>query len=227
MDEVLREVGNFAHGAVGNVRIGTGATTAEYLLPEVCSAVLAQTPGVTFEIVIGMNDVLRQSLRAGNLDVVVGPLSAGDEEEWVVHDLGEDVVVVAAAREHELIGHPVDVRDLRAYRWVLPAASVATRQWLDRAFEAQGLPGPEVQIQTNVISLLPRLIAKTDLLSFISRRNLGPGRAGEPLAEIPVAATTMPRRLGLVHRKDGYLPPAALQFISVIRSKADEVLRSS
>ena len=52
------------------------------------------------------------------------------------------------------------------------------RQWLNRVFEANGLLGPQVQIEANSILLLPRLIAETALLSFTSTRNLARNRVG-------------------------------------------------
>ena len=76
-------------------------------------------------------------------------------------------------------------------------------------FEAHGLPQPVVQIETNSITTLPKLIADTALLSFTSTRNLRPGRLGEQLERLEIDTTTMKRPLGLVSRREGYLSPAA------------------
>jgi len=227
MDEAAREVSDFAKGVMGNVRIGSAATTAEYLLPQVCSALLADAPGVTMELVIGMNDVLRKSLRAGQLDIVVGPLLESDKE-FVTFPIVEDEVVVVGRQTHPLLQQPsVRIADLCKYQWVLPAQSVATRQWLDRAFQKHHLPAPRVQIAANSISLLPRLIAKTDLLSFISRQNLGAGKAGAPLREIPLAQTTMKRTFGVLYRADGYLAPAAHCFVNLLKIRGEELFASA
>ncbi|PLU62156.1 LysR family transcriptional regulator, partial [Sinorhizobium medicae] len=53
VEQNLREMADIAKGAVGNVRVGSGATTAEYLLPLVCSRILREAPGIKFEISIG------------------------------------------------------------------------------------------------------------------------------------------------------------------------------
>lgn len=216
MDDALREVTSFAQGVAGHVRIGAGATMAEYLLPRVCGALTAGTPGVTVEILIAMNDVLRDALRAGEIDVLVGPVLAGEEREFSIEVFGSDEVVVVAPLGHPLCGREVTMEDLARYKWVLPAASVAMRRWLDRVFEANGLLGPRVQIETNSILLLPRLISETALLSFTSTRNLGRGRVGAHLERLDIDATTMRRQLGLIHRKDGYLSPAAVRFVRLV-----------
>lgn len=217
LDDALREVGDLSAGLAGHIRLGAGATMAEYLLPGVCSALIAAAPEVTVEIRIGMSDVLRTALRAGELDVLVGPVLGGEEQEFSTAVFGTDEVVVVAPRGHPLLGRPVTVRDLAAYRWVLPTRAVAMRQWLDRVFEAHGLMGPRVQIETNSILLLPRLIAETDLLSFTSTRNLRGGRVGSHLEALVIEETTMRRNLGLVHGRGGALSPIAARLVALLR----------
>lgn len=225
MDEALREVTDFAEGAAGHVRIGAGATMAEYLLPEVCRALTANTPGVTVEILVAMNDVLRGALRAGEIDVAVGPVLAGEEREFAVEVFGSDEVVVVAPRGHPLCGREVALEDLARYKWVLPAESVAMRRWLNRLFEANGLLGPQVQVEANSILLLPRLISETALLSYTSTRNLGRGRVGAHLERLDIDATTMRRPLGVIHRKDGYRSPAATRFVRLATEMGKALLK--
>lgn len=217
MEEATREVSDFAKGVMGNVRVGSAATVAEYLLPEACSALLKTAPGVTVELVIGMNDVLREALRTGQLDIVVGPL-AKNEQEFTSWPIIDDEVVVVGRHDHPLFrSGKIKMADLCDYQWVMPAKTVATRQWLDQAFENNNLPTPKVQIASNSISMLPKLIARTDLLSFISRKNLGPGNVGAPLREVSVSQTTMKRSFGVVYRADGYLSPAAHCLVNILK----------
>ncbi|WDZ76241.1 LysR family transcriptional regulator [Ensifer adhaerens] len=225
MEEVLREVSEFASGTAGHVRIGAGATTVEYLLPAVFNRLTKTNPEITAELVIGMNDVLRASLREGKLDLVVGPVMQNESGEFVTEVLVEDEVVVAANSDHPLCAATnASIEDLVASRWVLPATSVATRQWLDRAFTSRGLPGPKVHIETNSLHLLPQLIAQTDLLSFIPRRNLRPERARARLTEIYAEATTMRRHFGIVYRRDSYLSPATVTLIAELQKSAEALL---
>jgi DNA-binding transcriptional LysR family regulator len=217
MDESLREVREFAAGSAGHVRIGTGATMAESLLPQVCRELIASAPGVTVEILIGMNDFLRSALRAGDLDVIAGVVLTGEEKEFHIELFGLDEVVVVAARGHPLCGRAVSIEELALYRWVLPGRSVAMRQWLDKVFEAHGLLGPQVQIETNSIVMLPRLIAESELLSFTSTRNLSMERIGRQVEPLMLEATTMRRHLGVVRRRDSYLSPAMGRLATLLR----------
>ena len=54
------------------------------------------------------------------------------------------------------------------------------------------------------------------MLSFITRWNLGAGRIGARLREVPLKETTMKRQFGLAHRKDAYLSPALRRLIAIL-----------
>ncbi|MDH2309215.1 LysR family transcriptional regulator [Methylobacterium brachiatum] len=224
MDEAIREVSEFAAGTAGHVRIGTGATMAEYLLPHVCRQLIAAAPGVTVDLQIGMSGVLRMALRESRLDLVIGPVLPSDADEFAHETFGADEVVVVAAKGHPLCGRPLKIEDFSAYNWVLPARTVAMRQWLDTAFQAHGIAGPRVQIETNSITMLPRLIGETELLSFTSTRNLLPERLGSWVERLDIDATTLRRPLGCIHRRDSYLSPAASRVVTWLREQGADLL---
>lgn len=216
LESTRQDIESLASGSAGHIRVGAAATVAEALLPDICRTLLQESPRVSVEIHIGMNDVLRSMLRDDQLDLVVGPL-LDNEHEFVCRPIARDQVVVAASHAHPLAGStaPLELAALAACQWVLPAKTVATRQWLSAQFAAQGLPGPKVQIEASSIAALPRLIAETNLLSFISRRSLGEGGRGASLVEIPHPLTTMDRYFGVVFRAKSYLTPAARRFIAI------------
>jgi DNA-binding transcriptional LysR family regulator len=224
MEESLREVTDFAAGTAGRVGIGCGATMGEYLLPQICRAIIADAPGLAIEVQIGMSGVVRAALRERTLDLAIGPILPSDEQEFVHEAFGMDDVVVVAAKDHPLCGQQLAIEDLVAAKWVLPARTVAMRQWLDKVFEANGLPPPNVQIETNSITTLPKLIADTALLSFTSTRNLHPLRLGSQLDRLMIDTTTMRRPLGFITRRDGYLPPAAQRVVGLLKSRGRDFL---
>jgi DNA-binding transcriptional LysR family regulator len=217
--DTARAIDDLSHGVAGHIRVGVAPTIAQYLLPPACKLFRTEAKEVTIEIVIGVYPVLRDSLKAGWIDFAVTALPTIDE--FISQSIIEDQVVVVAGRSHEIFRKRPTLQDLLAHEWVLPAASLKaeTREWLERAFDVRGLPKPTVQIETNSITLLPRLIAQTGLLSFISRRNLGPGRVAASLKEVRLKATTMHRHFGVIYRKDSYLSPAAQHFIALLSTK--------
>ncbi|MGE5639326.1 MAG: LysR family transcriptional regulator [Clostridia bacterium] len=220
-EDAVREIGDLGKGLAGQVRIGTVPTAARFLLPPACAEFLRQAPGVTLKTVIGHNDVLAASLKSGELDLVVG-FSGEADAAITSHEILTDEVVVVAARSHPVFRRRARMRDLLQYRWILAGPSGATRQWLDHAFQTRGLPGPTVQIETNLILLLPPLIEQNNLLSFISRRHID--RRGR-LKEIPLRETTMKRRFAVSYRKESYLSPAARRFAELLRTQGKSLFQ--
>jgi len=216
-EETVREIQDYGQGLAGHVRIGSGPMSADFLLPQVCQSLLAHASNVTIEVVIGWSNILRASLRAGDLDLVVGPVFE-NEEEFNSTIIAEDFVVVAACRRHEIFrARNLQLKELTRYRWVLPTPSAMSRQWLDHAFESVGLNKPRVQIESNSISAHLKLISQTDLLSFISRHHFERSRASG-LREVALKETTMRQLFGVTYRKAGYLAPAARLLVDLLKT---------
>ncbi|WP_349605639.1 MULTISPECIES: LysR family transcriptional regulator [Cupriavidus] len=226
-EEALREVGDFARGNAGHVRIGSGPIAAEHVLPEICNLLLAEAPETTIEITVAPSLVLRERLREGAIDLLIGLMPESDDA-FVSCAIVEDVVVVAASRNHPVFDLPrITMKSLLSWRWVLPARSIPSRQWLDAAFQSHGLPPPTAQIDANSIPLLPRLIAKSELLSFLSRHTLAAGNGSQhPLREVPLKEATLKRRLGVTYRREGYLSPAAHRLMALLQERGGRLFNA-
>lgn len=214
----MREVSDFAHGHAGHVRIGSGPIAASYVLPELCNLLLAEAPQTTIDITTGPSMMLRERLKHGELDLLIG-LMPDNDSELVSHAIVDDVVVVATSQTHPVFQLPhVTMEALLNWKWVLPLESIPSRQWLDVAFTSRGLERPQVQINANSVPLLPRLIARNDLLSFLSRHTLAEGGLHHALREVPVKSLQLRRKLGVSYRRSGYLSPAAQRLLQLLRA---------
>ena len=162
--------------------------------------------------------MLKESLRAGRLDVIISPQIAMDPE-FTTYPILEDEAIVVASAEHPIFDGPITLQRLCQYRWVLAGPTVTARRWIDNVFIAHQLPAPQVQIETNAISLLPRLIARTQLLSFAARETLEHGLGMSWLREVPLRQTTMRRTVAVSVRTDGYLSPAAGALVTLLKEK--------
>lgn len=220
VEDARREIAAIGRGVAGHLRIGVVPTAAQFLLPAAVRALLAEAPAVTLQTVVGLIDALKPRLRAGELDLMIGTESAVDPGLTQI-PLAEDHIVVAARADHTVLRRRATLRDLCEQRWVLQPPGAPTRDWLDHTFRRHGLPPPQVQIESSSLMMLPALIAETGLLSFISRHHLS--MPATPLREVPVAETTMRRRLVVVRRSYGYLPPAAQRLVELLRLTASGV----
>ncbi|MBA2962359.1 MULTISPECIES: LysR family transcriptional regulator [Ramlibacter] len=225
-DYALREVSDFAHGRAGHVRIGSGPIAADFLLPELCRLVLRDGARTTVSIVIGPSWELHEDLRNGKIDMLIGLTTEGETEFRSV-PIVEDVVVVAARRNHPIFRQRrITMESLLQYAWALPSPNIPSRQWLDLTFASNGYARPNVQIEAGSIPLLPRMIARTDLLSFVSRHTLALHR-GRELKEVAFAPTTLRRKLGVTSRRGGVLSPAAQHVMTLLESDGAALFRQA
>ena len=219
--DAVREIGDLGKGLAGLVRIGVVPTAGRFLLPPVFREMVKRAPGITLKAVVGHDDVLRKSMKAGELDLVVG-FSARPEPDLVVHEILEDEVVVVAARNHPIFRKRPRLKDLVDYRWVLGGPGVGTRQWLEHVFVSHGLPPPLVQIETNLILMLPPLIEQSHLLTFGARRHLAASR-GHLWREVALKETTMRRKFAVTYRSDRYLSPATQRLVALLRDEGSSL----
>lgn len=218
MEAAVAELGDFVSGAAGHIRIGTGPTVAEYILPDLLQRMLTELPGVTTEIMVDLGHSLRLALAENRVDFIISTILPRDSQEFVAHAYASDDVVVVASRDHPLNGRPFGLQDLLEYKWALPSRTVATRQWLDWVFTSRGLRSPEAQIETSSLQVLPTLIRRTNILGFTPRSNLGVGGVAATLVELPFDATTMRRQLGILHRRTFEMSPAMNRLLRIAES---------
>lgn len=219
VEDAKTELSAIGKGLAGHVRIGIVPTAAQFILPAVARQLLQEAPDVTLATVTALIETLKPQLRAGEIDLMVATERAA-EPGFVSKALAEDAIVVAASADHELFrGKPPTLKDLTRYRWALQPPGAPTRDWLDHTFDRKHLPRPKVQVEATMLLMLPALIARTGLLSFISRHHLsGPAGQQAVLKEVPVKGAVMRRRLVVTYRDNGYLSPAASRLVELFSS---------
>lgn len=222
MDLAKKQLADFSHGISGHVRLGVSSTMADVLLPDVSSRFLRDAPDVTLQLTVGLNDVLRDSLQAGHIDLMLGPLEE-DGEVFACHPILADEVVIVAGPDHPILsgGHVPCLADLASFEWVLPSRQVSTRRWLENRLRQRGGELGRIRLETNAVLSVSQVIARNDLLTLLSRRNLGAGRLGHPLREVGVPDMIMRRRFGVLYREEAYLTPAAICLLNLLRQESD------
>lgn len=224
-ENAKREVQEAADGTSGHVRLGVSTTAAEFLLPSVVDQLLRRYPKVTLEIEYGMNDELATALSRRAIDLAIGPFgSTAPELDFI--PLCKDRVVVVARSGHPLFRcNEVRMEDLVDCGWILPSKSASTRLWLESAFERRGLKKPLPHIESNTISFVSSLISGTDLLSFITRRNLEIDALKKSIREIPLEATTMTRNFGILVNMQGYYSPSVEVVLELFRQESLRLMK--
>ncbi|ARP84545.1 LysR family transcriptional regulator [Bordetella genomosp. 8] len=221
--EIDRELSDFAQGNGGHVRIGSGLVSADQIVPDLCAKILAGSVRTTFEIVVDSNIPLREDLRNGSIDLLLGLLPTADPDFTSVA-IAEEVVVAVAPSSHPVFAEAdPTLETLLQHPWALPSEKLPSRQWLDAAFTSRGFRRPTVLLETNAPALLPRVVSDAGLIGFLPRRVLRREHALD-LREIPIGETTFSRQFGVSYRRAGLLSPAARRIVDILVSVGPAIL---
>ena len=224
LDDVAHEVADLTHGRAGHLRIGANQFAVDHLLRQACIALMNTAQKVTWTVTVAQNDDLVPALRNGAFDLIVAGVPGYPEQDLIQEHLLDDEFVVIASATHRLAKQKkVTIADLAGYQWALSGPGTLAPQQVDRAFKDNGLPPSNVTFQTNAPHLLMHAVASSDLLGFQSRFDVRHTAPRIRVVELPVKELAWIRRIGVSYRKDGYLSPAALRFIDILKSSAKEI----
>ena len=183
----------------GRVVIGSLPLSGAFLVPRAVHLLLKTHPLLQVEVVDGTYRSMMQGLRNGDIDVVVGGLSAGVPENDVIHEpLFEDEFVVVARRGHPLAkSRKLTVDDVSHAEWVLPRKVTPGRARLDAIMREANLCLRSSAIETNSLPVIRGVLVNSDRLSIVSHHQLYFENANDALVALPIALNATPVSVGL------------------------------
>lgn len=181
-----------------NPMISVGATplARAFLVPEAMSLMVTEKFPASFRVVEGSWGDLVESLRDGEIDLIVGELPETSVSDLKCTRLYTEAPVIVAGHQHDLVakGNPTN-QTLASYPWIIaPEASPLRAEW-DRL-----LPGKRAQkpVECGSIMIIGRLLTCSDMLTLampdqvaLQIRSGLLAQIGKPLASSITIGATM------------------------------------
>jgi DNA-binding transcriptional LysR family regulator len=220
-DEAVKEASDLHLGAIGTIRIGVSPLFADTLVAGTFSQLLRERPGAKARMMIALNDALRASLRAGDLDMTINALEDIDPEGLSQEALFDDELCIALRDGHPLLSRPnLKFADLANAKWALPGTDVLARRRIEGRLTEEGAPPPQVVLLLDSsVTLAISAVRHSDLLTVMSRYSLRTA-VGRGLTALPLARAVWPRRIGVLTRRGAYLSPLAHRFVELLRERS-------
>lgn len=198
----------------GTVRLGGGATAVSFLVPQAIAEFQHRYPGVRFEVhEQGSRDV-EAGVREERIELGIVTLPA-HSREFEVRRLRRDRIVLVAAHKHPLARRKrIDARELTGLGLVGFESGSAIRQLIDGALREAGVE-MNVQMELRSIAAILGMVAHTQSLAFVS--HLGVNGRESDVTVVDVRGLSIHRRLGVIHKRDRPLSPAAREFSAMLR----------
>jgi DNA-binding transcriptional LysR family regulator len=222
LHDAREEVRALGRGAIGQLRIGAGPSWLTRGLPKIIARMAAEYPRLSFHVVSGFNSSLMESLRSGDLDLVLSALPEHSPPGLQAVPLTRDMMSVVARRDHPLCERrrPQPSSTL-AYPWVLPGRHVLSRLRLEALFRVAGIDPPTATIEADSMSFIAGVLRDSDMLSFATSQIIRSEMDGIAPLRVPGLSTT--RSAGILFRSSAGVMPATRAFIAAIERFAREI----
>jgi LysR family transcriptional regulator, regulator of abg operon len=211
--------------AAGSVAFGVSPTSA-MMVPDAIARFREQFPQTQIRIAEGLPQLLIPMVRDETLDFAICRRALVKVDSGLAFRplLRNDFAVVARK------GHPLEnarsLADLVEASWISLLPVDAPDGPFASAFSPTGLPAPRQVIQCESYNTAIGLIAKTDMVGFLSRQLLADSLLGDFLREIPVTeplpsfSVGMFTRTGTPHTQAGAAMSRAVIAAARARTRA-------
>jgi LysR family transcriptional regulator of abg operon len=179
-DRFRTELGDMLGGQTGRLRIGVGPSAAADVVARAVLWLAEERPGLTLQILAGLQETMAEDLILGKLDVFVA-LRQIDRPNPLIREeeIGPVRYCVIAGAEHPLASTDrIGLDHLARARWVLGANLGAVDESIDESFRAVGVPRLRPEMETTSVlftlavldagrhlSILPEMLVARDLRS--------------------------------------------------------------
>ena len=220
LGSVAREIADVSQGRAGHIRVGMGPALPTKFMAAAFAEFMKAAPRTSIQTIVSDADEITPALRDGRLDVVVNLLHPRPPEGLVYAPLYDDEYVVCGSVRHRLSRQrDVSLDDLSEERWILSGPVLPTQQRLQQVFQHGGLAPPRIAFETRSPALRLQTAASSDLLLYISRHVIDEAvAAGAALRVIPVKELVWLRPVGVIRRKESYVPPAVGVLMKILET---------
>jgi molybdate transport repressor ModE-like protein len=226
---ILAQVGNAAQelddlteGNSGRVVVGTLLAAAPNLLPRAIDMLLESRPNVAVKVVEGTNDALMPGLFSGEIDMIVGRLSAYRARAKLVQEkLFDERVVAVVGNQHPLARKKsVSFNQIRPFGWILPPLETTLRRQIDQFFVSQKQYLPPTVLES-VSYLANRALFQTrDFVGLMPEHVVSHDVDNGLLIELDWNVPFGKGPVGVSHRGADSLSPASSEFLRALRGAA-------
>ena len=201
----------------GELVIAANEATCIYVLPGVFSEYKKQFPAVQLQVNRSYGARVVESVMENVADFGLTQLPITEKRVQVV-DIYRDEIRAVFPALHPLAGHQsVTSQDVVQYPLLLPKSGITRTRlnaWLEPVQDSI-----HVSMELDSTEMMKKFVDAGLGITFLAGSNCREEIATGRLVALPLAPEPMPRRLGLIYRKDKALSKAALGFIQVITTQ--------
>ncbi len=210
LEHLRFELNAIARGVGGRLLVGT-IMGAVPILMDAISALLAQQPDMSVEVVEDTSETLLAMLDSGRLDAALcrSAVNGTPQLYQSLHVKDESLAVIANVAHPAAGRSPLSLLDLASSRWVVYRANMPMRRLLEREFHEAGLAFPLHLVETtSVLATLSLLHRNATFVALVSVDVANYCASHGMVALLPLALRSRSEPYELVQRKGAPGSPA-------------------
>lgn len=228
VSNAAQELEDLTEGSSGRVVVGTLLAAAPKLLPMAIEKLLAERPKVAIKVVEGTDDALLPALFSGEIDMIVGRLSAYRARAKLEQEkLFDERVIAVVGRQHPLASSKkVRFEQIKPFGWILPPLETTLRQQVDQFFVSQKQYVPPMILESVSYWTNRSLFRTRDLIGLLSEHVVADDIENGLLVEVDWTVPFGKGPVGVSHRGLDSLSPAGAEFVKALRHAAKAIKKS-
>jgi len=202
----------------GAVTIGAIPLGRPLILPDAIAEVANRHTSLRVVIREDPIQELVSGLRSDDIDFIFGPLLLLERKSRLrTESLFEEDVALLVGENNRLLKKRVVLKDLVKVRWVLPRKSAPARQLLNSAFKSAGLPPPIPIVESEDLTIIRGLLAKTDMVTALLSHQMAYEIEEGSVKRLPNVFDDTLSEIGFLYPAENIASPAARVMMDAIR----------
>lgn len=220
IERAAEEICSVNRSPVGRLIIGAMPSGGVALLNAVIDRFLATYPGVQATIIVEGAAELKEQLRTGGVDVVLGLLPCHACKDFSARSFATTPYLVAGRKDHPLAArNTADLAALASFGWVVGAEGSSRREAFDRLFDSASTPA--ARICTSALPAIRQLLEKSDRLALMTSFELFRERSLTAISTSPVGIDPS---IGMISRANWLPTPVQQGFVDILEEGAAKAL---
>jgi len=216
-------------GGSGPLAVAVTPVTAATLVPEALGRLTREAPHVAATIFEGIFSENLAALRAGEVDLMVGPIGVYPSSSEVIEEVLADDPFGLVMGSHHPLGRrrSICLRQLGDAEWTLPSEHSAFRRQLEALFLSAGVQWPAFYVATNSMTAIKAIVLHSRCVTIMPKRLIKLERKAGLLRCVELTDSGARRTLGVSWIRDRGLSPVAQRFVTFLREVASQHGRST
>jgi DNA-binding transcriptional LysR family regulator len=225
LEQALEEIDLEKRGLHGPLTIGGTPVALLELVPRAVSRLARSASRASISIIEGDDELLLDSLRSGEIELMLGSMGAASELPDIVQEklIEFPMRAVVGAASPFWSRKVMALEELADAQWAMPAQGGIIRQHVEAVFLNSSIPFPRSYWSCSSMMALKALVQHNDCVAMVPASAIALETRAGVLRGIQLRNLSVSRTIAIMRQRNWPLSPLAERFIVLLREVAQRL----